>query len=275
MRNILESLGGKATQAQISSWLLGDVFSEPEFKRWWDATKKLLKKEGHFLIPTKKNDPIELRARAGLACRRAAHLFRAGAPAEGAGRRARPDHQAPSTNSRSRRNNCSRSSTRSRKPRAAISGSIPRWPSSSSSAATSCSSASRNCARSHPDLTLERLIVEEEPRLGSHSPQTSLRQGTPRPPRPPRRARRALDRRAPSNSCRGATPGSFGQMPHVFAESRQARKNCAPRSIAACANIPRPARCFSGSAKTATDWPGLINPGIARRHSLRLRTRPA
>jgi transcription elongation GreA/GreB family factor len=62
MRNILESLGGKATQAQISSWLLGDVFSEPEFKRWWDATKKLLKKEGHFLIPAKKNDPIQLRS---------------------------------------------------------------------------------------------------------------------------------------------------------------------------------------------------------------------
>ncbi len=62
MRNMLESLGGKATQAQISGWLLGDVFSEPEFKRWWDSTKKLLKKEGHFLIPTKKGDPIELRS---------------------------------------------------------------------------------------------------------------------------------------------------------------------------------------------------------------------
>ncbi|HXA08572.1 MAG TPA: GreA/GreB family elongation factor [Chthoniobacterales bacterium] len=62
MRNILESLGGKATQAQISGWLVGDVFTEAEFKRWWDSTKKLLKKEGHFLIPTKKNDPIELRS---------------------------------------------------------------------------------------------------------------------------------------------------------------------------------------------------------------------
>ncbi len=61
VRNILESLGGKATQAQISHWLLGDVFSEPEFKKWWSATKTLLKKEGHFLIPSKKNDPIELR----------------------------------------------------------------------------------------------------------------------------------------------------------------------------------------------------------------------
>lgn len=62
VRNILESLGGKATQAQISSWLLGDIFNEPEFKRWWESTKKLLKKEGHFLIPPKKSDPIELRA---------------------------------------------------------------------------------------------------------------------------------------------------------------------------------------------------------------------
>ncbi len=42
--------------------MLGDVFSEPEFKRWWESTKKLLKKERHFLIPTKKNDPVELRA---------------------------------------------------------------------------------------------------------------------------------------------------------------------------------------------------------------------
>ncbi len=54
--------GRKATQAQISGWLLGDIFSEPEFKRWWDSTKKLLKKERHFLIPTKKTDPVELRA---------------------------------------------------------------------------------------------------------------------------------------------------------------------------------------------------------------------
>src|SRR5207342_1006650 len=41
---------------------LGDVFNEAEFKRWWDSTKKLLKKDGHFLIPTRKNDPIELRS---------------------------------------------------------------------------------------------------------------------------------------------------------------------------------------------------------------------
>ncbi len=62
VRNILESLGGKATVQQISEWLIGDIFSEAEWKRWWESTKKTLKKEGNFLVPTKKNEPIQLRA---------------------------------------------------------------------------------------------------------------------------------------------------------------------------------------------------------------------
>jgi transcription elongation GreA/GreB family factor len=61
MRNVLESLGGSATVNQISQWMIGDLFSEPEWKRWWDSTKKLLKKEGYFQIPTKKTEPIQLR----------------------------------------------------------------------------------------------------------------------------------------------------------------------------------------------------------------------
>jgi transcription elongation GreA/GreB family factor len=61
VRNILESLGGAGTQTQISEMLLGDIFSEPEWKRWWESTKKVLKKEGYFLIPTKKNEAIQLR----------------------------------------------------------------------------------------------------------------------------------------------------------------------------------------------------------------------
>ncbi len=61
MRNILESLGGAATVTQISQLMIGDIFTEAEWKRWWDSTKKLLKKEGYFLIPTKKSEPIELR----------------------------------------------------------------------------------------------------------------------------------------------------------------------------------------------------------------------
>ena len=62
VRNILESLGGKASVQEISEWLIGDIFNEAEWKRWWESTKKLLKKEGHFAIPTKKSEPVQLRA---------------------------------------------------------------------------------------------------------------------------------------------------------------------------------------------------------------------
>ncbi len=61
MRNILESLGGSGTIAQISQMMLGDIFTEPEWKRWWESTKKLLNKEGYFLVPTKKTEPVQLR----------------------------------------------------------------------------------------------------------------------------------------------------------------------------------------------------------------------
>ncbi len=61
VRNILESLDGKATAQQISEWLVGDVFTETEWKRWWESTKKALKASGVFSVPAKKNDPIQIR----------------------------------------------------------------------------------------------------------------------------------------------------------------------------------------------------------------------
>jgi transcription elongation factor GreA len=61
VRNILESLDGKATVQQISEWLVGDVFSEKEWKRWWESTKKALKASGVFSVPAKKTDPIQIR----------------------------------------------------------------------------------------------------------------------------------------------------------------------------------------------------------------------
>ncbi len=61
VRSIIESLGGAATAAQIGEWLVGDVLTEPEWKRWWESTKKLLKASGAFSIPAKKTEPIQLR----------------------------------------------------------------------------------------------------------------------------------------------------------------------------------------------------------------------
>ena len=61
VHNILESLDGKATAQQISEWLVGDVFTETEWKRWWESTKKALKASGVFSVPAKKTEPIQIR----------------------------------------------------------------------------------------------------------------------------------------------------------------------------------------------------------------------
>ncbi len=61
MRTILSGFGGKATHDQIASTIVPEVFSEAEFKKWIEASKKALKNDGHFAIPTKKGLPFELR----------------------------------------------------------------------------------------------------------------------------------------------------------------------------------------------------------------------
>jgi transcription elongation GreA/GreB family factor len=61
VQNILESLDGKASAQQIGEWLIGDIFTEAEWKRWWESTRKALKASGGFSIPAKKTDPIQIR----------------------------------------------------------------------------------------------------------------------------------------------------------------------------------------------------------------------
>lgn len=61
VRNVLESLGGSATVSQISQMMIGDLFNEAEWKRWWSSTTKALKKDGFFHIPAKKTEPLQLR----------------------------------------------------------------------------------------------------------------------------------------------------------------------------------------------------------------------
>lgn len=61
VRSILQSYDGRATQDVIVRTMTPDVMSEAEFKRWWESAKKALKKDGHFAIPSKKSQPIELR----------------------------------------------------------------------------------------------------------------------------------------------------------------------------------------------------------------------
>jgi transcription elongation GreA/GreB family factor len=53
----LSSHGGKATPGQIQKELVPDVIKD-DWKKWWEAAKRELKKSGHFLVPTKKSEPI-------------------------------------------------------------------------------------------------------------------------------------------------------------------------------------------------------------------------
>ena len=62
VRNILNSLDGKATAQQISGWMVPDVFTEAEWKKWWESARKQMKASGAFSIPVKKSDPVQLRA---------------------------------------------------------------------------------------------------------------------------------------------------------------------------------------------------------------------
>ncbi len=61
VQKILESLDGKASVQQISEWLIGDVLTEAEWKRWWESTRRALKASGAFSIPAKKSEPIQIR----------------------------------------------------------------------------------------------------------------------------------------------------------------------------------------------------------------------
>src|SRR5215467_5932370 len=54
---VLNSYGGKATADQIQQVLVPDVIRD-DWKKWWEAAKRELKKDGHFQVPLKKTEPI-------------------------------------------------------------------------------------------------------------------------------------------------------------------------------------------------------------------------
>lgn len=54
---VLESYGGRATPDQIRDVLVPDVIAD-DWKKWWDAAKRQIKLDGHFIIPLKKTDPV-------------------------------------------------------------------------------------------------------------------------------------------------------------------------------------------------------------------------
>ncbi|MEO8439762.1 MAG: GreA/GreB family elongation factor [Spartobacteria bacterium] len=259
MRNILESLGGKATQSQISAWLLGDVFSEPEFKRWWDSTKKLLKKEGHFLIPTKKNDPIELRSAPVSRADELLTFFNQSRQSKEQGTaldqiiKLHHEFKEPAKQLQPVVDAIEETARRNQRLNPAMAFELvlgrddllQREP---------------KLRSSHPDLTVERLIVEEEPRLETILPKI-----------PSAKERRilyafpaALGERWTVRALQlmqGSNARLVSSMPKVFAEAGRL-----PELRAA---LDRSLREHSATSETLfwlcknrADWPELINPEL-------------
>ncbi len=54
---VLQSFNGRATVDQIQASLVPDVIAD-DWKKWWEAAKRELKKDGHFQVPLKKSEPI-------------------------------------------------------------------------------------------------------------------------------------------------------------------------------------------------------------------------
>lgn len=54
---VLNSYGGKATVDQIQTSLVPDVITS-DWKKWWETAKREMKKDGHFIVPMKKSEPV-------------------------------------------------------------------------------------------------------------------------------------------------------------------------------------------------------------------------
>ncbi|OHE77972.1 MAG: hypothetical protein A3F67_05665 [Verrucomicrobia bacterium RIFCSPHIGHO2_12_FULL_41_10] len=76
IRSILMDHEGAATADEISKLLVPSIFDMAGFKKWFDATKKKLKADGHFVVPAKKGAPLELQEEKVEPYRRLLEQFR-------------------------------------------------------------------------------------------------------------------------------------------------------------------------------------------------------
>ncbi len=54
---VLASFSGQATVDQIQAVLVPDVIAD-DWRKWWEAARAEMKKDGHFRLPTKKSEPV-------------------------------------------------------------------------------------------------------------------------------------------------------------------------------------------------------------------------
>ncbi len=62
LRLVLLGQNRAATAERVESVLSGSVIPPDQWKKWWENARKLLKKDSHFDFPSKKTEPVVLRA---------------------------------------------------------------------------------------------------------------------------------------------------------------------------------------------------------------------
>jgi transcription elongation GreA/GreB family factor/transcription elongation factor GreA-like protein len=77
MRDAILSLGTAATGDAIEVLLCPDVIPASGWKKWWESSKKALKKDGHFLVPARKTEVYQVLESATALHDRAIEDFRA------------------------------------------------------------------------------------------------------------------------------------------------------------------------------------------------------
>lgn len=73
---VLNSYGGKATLDQIQKDLVPEVITE-DWKKWLEVAKREMKKDGHFIVPLKKTEPIVYQAQETTVQKRVMDKFKA------------------------------------------------------------------------------------------------------------------------------------------------------------------------------------------------------
>jgi len=59
---VLNSYGGKAMADQIQQALVPDVIRD-DWEKWWETARREMKKDGHFIVPLKKTEPVVYQAK--------------------------------------------------------------------------------------------------------------------------------------------------------------------------------------------------------------------
>ena len=59
---ILQENSGNILLDKLEEFLKGRVIAEGKYKSWWDGTKKKLRENRQFIVPSKRTEPLELRA---------------------------------------------------------------------------------------------------------------------------------------------------------------------------------------------------------------------